>query len=117
MANSRIVIVCKHCGEQLYIGKGYFGYYSASDNLTEKFDNFFEKHKYGECSDDIDCSDDAKNHFAILEKGDSLEDLYKVESVRQEVAREILNAFASFRALSPNFCKVYNEFEKKYIGE
>lgn len=39
------------------------------------------------------------------------------EKAKQEVAREMLNAFASFRALSPNFCKVYNEFEKKYIGE
>lgn len=40
-----------------------------------------------------------------------------VHKAKQEVAREMLNAFASFRALSPNFCKVYNEFEKKYIGE
>lgn len=40
-----------------------------------------------------------------------------VEEAEQEVAKEILNTFASFRALSPSFCKVYNEFEKKYIGE
>jgi tagatose-1,6-bisphosphate aldolase len=41
----------------------------------------------------------------------------EIEKAKTDVAREILNAFASFRALSPNFCKVYNEFEKKYIGE
>ena len=41
----------------------------------------------------------------------------EVEKAEQEVAREILIAFSPFRALSPNFSKIYYEFEKKYIGE
>lgn len=38
----------------------------------------------------------------------------EVEKAKQEVAREILNVFASFRALSPNFCKVFEEKLKEY---
>lgn len=37
--------------------------------------------------------------------------------IKQEVAKEILTAFSQFRALSPKFCEVYYELEKKYIGE
>ena len=74
MANSRIMLTCKHCGEQLVLGKGYFGsYFTQNEKMYERLNDFFEKHRMGECSEDIDCSDDAKNHFVILEEGDALD--------------------------------------------
>ena len=75
MANSRIMLTCKHCGEQFCIGKGYLGsYFTRNEEMFEQLNEFYDKHKMGECSDDIDCSDDAKNHFVILEEGDELSD-------------------------------------------
>ena len=77
MANSRILLVCKHCGEELVLGKGYFGEYMTYDDVAEKLDEFFQKHKSGECdnSTSLDFSDDAKNHFVVLEECDKLEDV------------------------------------------
>lgn len=76
MANSRIMLTCKHCGEQFVIGKGYLGsYFTRNEKMYEQLNEFYSKHSMGECADEIDCSDDAKDHFLILEEGDSLEDL------------------------------------------
>ena len=74
MANSRIMLTCKHCGEQFVIGKGYQGsYFTLNEKIYEQLNEFYEKHSKGGCSDEFNCSDDAKNHFAILEEGDSLD--------------------------------------------
>lgn len=76
MANSRIMLTCKHCGEQFAIGKGYFGsYFTRNEKMNEQLNEFYSKHSMGECTGEIDCSDDAKDHFVILEEGDLLEDL------------------------------------------
>lgn len=73
MANSRIMLTCKHCGEQFCIGKGYLGaYFTRNEKMFEQLNDFYDKHERGECCDNIDCSDDAKNHFVILEEGDEL---------------------------------------------
>ena len=40
-----------------------------------------------------------------------------VREAKQEVASEILTEFSQFRAVSPKFCEVYYELEKKYLGE
>lgn len=121
MANSRICIACKHCGEQLYIGKGYFGSYVAFDNLTEKLDEFFKKHEMGICSDDADCSDDAKNHFVILEEGDSLDDVPNIEQVIEEFKSIVINYVKDRDLLLVAFkdavALAEAELKKKYIGE
>ena len=76
MANSRIMLTCKHCGEQFVIGSGYHGsYFTSNETLHEDLNDFYSKHSMGMCTDEIDCSDDAKNHFLILEEWDSFEDL------------------------------------------
>lgn len=73
MANSRIMLTCKHCGEQIVIGKGCFGsYFTRNEKLHEQLNEFYSKHSMGECTDEINCSDDAKDHFVILEKGDKI---------------------------------------------
>ena len=69
MANSRIMLTCKHCGEQLCIGKGAHGaYYTVNKNMYYDLNEFYEKHQSGLCSDETDCSDDARNHFCIREE-------------------------------------------------
>jgi hypothetical protein len=74
MANSRIMLTCKHCGKQMIIGKGYFGeYVTYNTNIFEELNEFYEEHSQGSCSDNYDgkeCSDDAKDHFIILEEWD-----------------------------------------------
>jgi hypothetical protein len=76
MANSRIMLTCKHCGGQFVIGKGYCGsYITTNEKMYEQLNEFYSKHSMGECADEFDCSIDAKDHFLILEEGDSLEDL------------------------------------------
>lgn len=73
MANSRIALVCKHCGKGILLGGGYFGLYSAYDDLTNKLEKFFEEHGRGMClGKDFKCSDDAREHFYIdeFEKGE-----------------------------------------------
>lgn len=73
MANSRIMLVCKHCGRELVLGKGYYGaYHTASENKSVELNKFFEHHQSGMCSDDPDCSDNARNHFVLLEEGETL---------------------------------------------
>lgn len=74
MANSRIMLVCKHCGKDFCIGKGYFGSYSTSnEELHKQLNIFYGEHEHGCCSEDTDCSDNARNHFAILEEGEGLD--------------------------------------------
>lgn len=69
MANSRIMLTCKHCGERLCIGKGYHGQYcTINEKIYYDLNEFYEKHQSGLCSDEVDCSDDARNHFCIREE-------------------------------------------------
>ena len=71
MANSRIYLTCKHCGGYICLGKGYFGCYSTrNEQIFDDLNEFFREHEMGLCSDEADASDDAKNHFVILEEGD-----------------------------------------------
>lgn len=75
MANSRIMLTCKHCGEQLVIGKGYYGsYHLMGEHMSQLLNEFYEKHESGVCSGDIDCSDCARDHFVILEEGECIND-------------------------------------------
>lgn len=84
MANSRIMLTCMHCGDQLVIGKGYYGsYHLISDNMSQQLREFYSKHESGICSGDIDCTDRARSHFIILEEGETIKDwLDVVEVVR-----------------------------------
>lgn len=73
MANSRIMLTCRHCGEQVVLGAGSGGKYHTSNYmLDESLNEFFGKHGAGRCSDNINCADDAKEHFVILEEGDGV---------------------------------------------
>ena len=76
MANSRLMLTCKHCGGQMVLAKGDFGHYYTYDDVGLALTDFFKKHEYGNClgeNADENCfSNDAKDHFVILEKGDKL---------------------------------------------
>ena len=70
------MLTCRHCGEQFVIGKGYFGNYRVpycNENFPKELDEFYEKHSMGECCGDANCSDDAKDHYVILEQSDKFE--------------------------------------------
>ena len=76
MADTRIMLTCKHCGAGMCIGKGYDGsYYTVNKNMFHDLNAFYEVHEKGKCSDDADYSQDAKNHFVILEEGETLADV------------------------------------------
>ncbi len=82
MANSRIMLVCKHCGEGMVLGKGYFGnYFTAEKDKHIELNEFFEKHSQGSCVGDCDYSDNARKHFVILEECETLEDLENIVEV------------------------------------
>ncbi len=52
MANNRMFVRCRVCGEIIMIGKCYGGsYYTPDKNLNEALDKFFEEHAY--CSKEI----------------------------------------------------------------
>ena len=59
MANNRIYIRCKQCGDVLYLGKtfGSCYYWRTNDNehLEDLLNDFYYKHKF--------CDDDLKNNF------------------------------------------------------
>lgn len=52
MANNRIYIRCKGCGEELYLGKHfgvdsfYYNNYNSDKTLEEKLNAFYEKHAW-----------------------------------------------------------------------
>lgn len=82
MANSRIMLTCRHCGEQICIGKGYHGVYSTvNDNLHNELNKFYEKHKESICTEEINCSDNAREHFEIREFFENPEDVPDVVEV------------------------------------
>lgn len=87
MANSRIMLVCKHCGGEMVLGKGYLGSYSCCENKADELNAFFAEHECGICADEADCSDNARNHFVILEEGETLDDI----SPKSEVALDLLS--------------------------
>jgi hypothetical protein len=97
------MLVCKHCGESCCIGKGYLGSYSTcNDELHKQLNVFYGEHEHGFCSDDMDYSDNARNHFAILEEGESLDALAtdvvpksEVEKIFEEIEKEIEEALKS----------------------
>lgn len=96
MANSRIMLVCKHCGKDFCIGKGYFGSYSTSnDELHKQLNIFYGEHEHGCCSEDTDCSDNARNHFAILEEGEDL-DVLAADVVPKSEVEELKKAYANY---------------------
>lgn len=93
MADTRIMLTCKHCGAGMCIGKGYNGsYYTVNKNMFHDLNAFYEVHEKGKCSDDADYSQDAKKHFVILEDGETLADAMP----KSEVAREIITEIADF---------------------
>lgn len=90
MADTRIMLTCKHCGAGMCIGKGYDGsYYTANKNMFHDLNAFYEVHEKGKCSDDADYSQDAKNHFVILEGGETLADVAPKSEVAREIFEEI----------------------------
>ena len=85
MANSRIMLTCKHCGEQKTLASGYIGaYYCTGKNMEDQLNEFFKKHEHGMCSDDPinSTSDNARDHFVILEEGEDLEDFVEITEVK-----------------------------------
>jgi hypothetical protein len=107
------------------IGKGYDGsYYTVNKNMFHDLNAFYEVHEKGKCSDDADYSQDAKNHFVILEDGDTLADV----ASKSEVAREIFEEIEKYSELAFKKgyyhtqllcigCAVFDGLKKKYTGE
>lgn len=128
MANSRIMLVCKHCGASIVLGKGYFGsYYTASENKSVELNDFFRKHEKGFCSDDINCSDNARDHFVILEEGESLKDLPDVapKSEVEKLQEAYNNRLAKDIQTNADFVKyakaevareIFEEIEREITG-
>ena len=76
MADTRMDLVCRHCGGRFSLAKGFFGkYHTVYTDLRKRLDEFLEEHEAGRCSGDIDCSNEARNHFVILEDGETLDDV------------------------------------------
>lgn len=74
MANSIMLIRCKHCGEEFYLASGYYGsYHCRCDtnhkiNFVDGLNEFFGKHDMGMCTEEDWCSsDDARDHYEIAE--------------------------------------------------
>lgn len=75
MANSRIYLTCRHCGAQMFMGKGYYGEYFLRDyhgDYMDRLNDFYDNHgmmcdKNTEC----DCTDNARAHYIILEEGET----------------------------------------------
>lgn len=122
MANSRIMLVCKHCGGEMVLGNGYFGSYRTRGNKTDALNAFFKEHKSGCCSDEVDCSDNARNHFVILEEGETLADVVPKSEVAREILQEVRQALLSM-VLANSMGETYDiekrfaEIEKKYTRE
>lgn len=111
MANSRIMLVCKHCGGELVLGKGYYGaYHTVSENKSVELNKFFEHHKSGMCSGDPDCTDNARNHFVLLEEGETLATL---EEEANKAKAEAIKKFAE--RLSDEAEKVYIDREGDFV--
>ena len=79
MANSRIMLTCRHCGGQTTLAKGDYGHYYAFEDASSALNEFFQKHMHGACVN-ADCySDNARDHFVILEKGEPIADVVEVK--------------------------------------
>lgn len=88
MANSRIMLTCRHCGGQTTLAKGDFGHYYAFEDASSALNEFFQKHMHGDCVN-ADCySDNARDHFVILEKGEHISDVVEVKHGKWIVAEE-----------------------------
>ena len=121
MADTRIMLTCKHCGAGMCIGKGYDGsYYTVNKNMFHDLNAFYEVHEEGKCSDDEDYSQDAKNHFVILEDGETLADVASKSEVAREIFEEIEKYWIKSDTL-PDCARLVDldkiaELKKKYIG-
>ncbi len=85
MSNSRIMLTCKHCGDQITLGSGYIGsYYCTAKNMEGHLNDFFRKHEHGMCSENPhkSMSDNARDHFVILEEGEKLEDFDEIPDIK-----------------------------------
>ncbi len=61
----------------MVLAKGFLGsYHTVEENKAAQLNDFFEKHEKGKCSEEGCCSDNARDHFIILEEGESLDVLF-----------------------------------------
>lgn len=82
MANNRLYLKCKVCGEELYLGKRFLeayywtNYWNDGEHLEDKLNEFYEKH-CGECAFDcdtwLDCFELEYEHEPKVEKGERKE--------------------------------------------
>ena len=115
MADTRIMLTCKHCGAGMCIGKGYDGsYYTVNKNMFHDLNAFYEVHEQGKCSDDTDYSQDAKNHFVILEDGETLADVEPKSEV-EKIFSEIDNWFELYSEREFSFAE--EEASKEHLPE
>lgn len=75
MANSRIYLPCRHCGAQMFMGKGYYGKHYLCDyhgDYIDRLNDFYDHHgSWCEGNEEICCTDNARKHFIILEEGET----------------------------------------------
>lgn len=74
MANSRMGIRCKHCGEIFTLAKGDYGSYlccficKEDYDFQDGFNDFLGEHGLGICYSKWDRKEDASIHFEIVEE-------------------------------------------------
>ena len=112
MANSRIMLVCRHCGEGFVLGKGDFGsYYNPFEDMRTELNEFYKKHEYGICSSETDFSDNARDHFVILEEGETLKAVEDAEKKRGEWVR-VADTYGK-----EYLCSACKDGIRQYIGQ
>lgn len=132
MANSRVVLFCRHCGGYLVLGSGGGGVYrAATEDMSAKLQEFFDKHQMGACREDgyLNASDDASDHFMILDgvtsdmfprtEKDTIDELteriIRKKAEQTEYWKDFLYRFRGMKSYSDvehevnNFLRGYNE--------
>lgn len=75
MANSRIYLTCRHCGAQMFMGKGYYGEYHLGDyhgDWMDRMNDFYDNHGSNcDGNTEWDMTDNARAHYIILEEGET----------------------------------------------
>jgi hypothetical protein len=83
--------------------------------LSKKIDQFFQEHERGLCADDFDASNNARNHFAILEDDETLSALKEEDWSREGELKMLdrLNAEGLLNMTS----RAYWDLRGKIVGD
>jgi len=90
MANNRMYIRCKECGEILFIGKTMSdGYYLSNENIYNDLNSFYEQHNWcskeknlsdiNYCGTPLGIEDHNDNNFEIAYEFENNEELVEIK--------------------------------------